>query len=310
MEDVVLKLLRKHNINGIERLLEHESFDVNLRDKGGWSPIGYAAYNLRMSIFTMLFACSNIVLSPIEYIRTAVFIAAGDGYTAIFRMLLACSETNINYQPLSGWTPLIVAIRRNNIKILKILLSQSDINVNLQTRNGETALMFAAKKRDKHILKLMLPDIDSKCYNPATFVELLLARSDIDVDIKNDSGDTALVCAAKKGIYANLRLLLIHAPTKVEIKDGYDEVVKKMLTNWKLYLPRWRCRGKRCKIYPKEFKDIAVSWIFAGKHLNLPNDVYHLILEYIADVWKRLPDEEIVIEPTKKRIKINDILFL
>lgn len=132
----------------------------------------------------------------------------------------------------------------------------------------------------------------------------MLTRSDTDLNIQNSSGSTVFTLAAKYKYPNILKLLLAHTPTHVEIKGEYTNEIKKILTNWKLFFPAWRYRELGCKIYPKELKNIAFTWLLVGKRLKWPKDMVHLVLEYVAGAWKWAQDNETsAIEPTKKRIK-------
>ena len=125
-------------------------------------------------------------------------------------------------------------------------------------------------------------------------------------NIKDDEGHAPLYWAARNGHEKIVKLLLRHYPIRLKYNDIFTDEVGSLILKWKLFLPDWRCRGKLGgKKYPKEFKDSAISWLLVGKRLILPKDISHLILEYTADMWRLLPDENAAIGSTKKRIKIK-----
>lgn len=109
-----------------------------------------------------------------------------------FDRLLLKYNCNVNIQNKYGCTALHLAIIHSDLEIVKLLLNYA--NLNLQDANGETALHYASK----------IGALD-KC-------ELLLASAEhgCDLNIKNNSDQTALELAALHGYEEIAHLLIIN----------------------------------------------------------------------------------------------------
>jgi ankyrin repeat protein len=71
-------------------------------------------------------------------------------------------------------TPLINAVRRNNVDLIKRLL-RNGADANATNNNGETALMFAARKGDDEMVEILLPKSDAKAVPNSGYTALMLA---------------------------------------------------------------------------------------------------------------------------------------
>ncbi|RWS29098.1 Ankyrin repeat domain-containing protein 49-like protein [Leptotrombidium deliense] len=121
------------------------------------------------------------------------FVVDCDGYTPLHRAsqgnhcdaikLLLDRGVPVNAQTANGWTALHCASHWKNIEAAALLLDNG-ADVNALTSGNVTALHLAAAARDRRLLELFL-------YHP-----------DIDIDIKNDSGDTAYAIAVRNGPFA------------------------------------------------------------------------------------------------------------
>ncbi len=110
---------------------------------------------------------------------------------------------DLNYQDDIGWTQLMHAVKRGDLKMVEALLSVPGVNVNAKSKRGRTALMIAAGEG-----------------NPA-IVKKLLSKRGIQVDAQNIFGTTALILAADEG-HAEVVKLLLEAGANPNLtgKDG------------------------------------------------------------------------------------------
>jgi ankyrin repeat protein len=102
-------------------LLEHHA-DVNLVDKSGWTPLALAAQNNSTEIVTTL-------------------INHG-------------ANQNIHVPIFGGETPIMTAIRNNNLQMLKVLVAAKP-DLALANSQGRTALSYARGYRDEEMIEIL-----------------------------------------------------------------------------------------------------------------------------------------------------------
>ncbi len=186
----------------------------------------------------------------------------------VVELLLANKTINVNLQNKNGYTAVIYASRNGNIEIVKLLLKVEAINVNLQNKSGYTALILASWNGYIEVVKLLLN------------IEI------ININIQDNTGQTALVIASRKGNIDVVKLLLGKGATIISESNRYSKKINEVLTNWKIYLPRWN-RFKTYRYYPKEFKNIVILWLLICKRKNfVSKDIRLLMIEYLAESWK------------------------
>jgi len=105
----------------VNLLLDHHA-DVNSADKSGWTPLALAAQNNSTEIVTTL-------------------INHG-------------AEQNIHVPSLGGETPLMTAIRKNNLQMLKVLVAAKP-DLTLANSQGRTALSYARGYRDEEMIEIL-----------------------------------------------------------------------------------------------------------------------------------------------------------
>ncbi len=267
--------------------LQIDNIDVNIKDSTGTTPLMVASF----------------------------FTHRHDHDDIFVKLLLERKDINVNLQNMGGDTALMHACKNKNENglIVSLLLERKDLDVNLQNNEGETPLLIACcwVGRD-HVVKLLLERKDinvnlqdnigqtaliNACkYGFYNSVGLLLKRKDIKVNIQDNMGETALFYITRREYYFR-ELKDIVKFTKLFLARGaivdfsytkMNSVMQKILNNRRIYLPRWnRFTTYRC--YPKEFNNIAFQWLLVCKRLDpkVSKDMKYLLLEYIAEVWKK-----------------------
>lgn len=208
-----------------------------------------------------------------KYEMTALHWVSDNGRVEDVKLLLVRTDILVNLQDKHGMTALHRASLHDYTGIVEILLARTDIQVNLQDESGMTALHWASH------------------YGCTEAAKLLLAHINIQVNLLNDGERTALYWASVRFNCGVMKLLLAHG-AKVSMLNinelHFSDRIKKILKNWKYYLPRWN-RFKTCKYYPTEFNRLAFTWLMCCKRLKVfPKDIRYLMLEYIAEAWKFL----------------------
>ena len=134
---------------------------------------------------------------------TPLIYACMKGYVSIVRQLLARDDVDVNAIG-SGWTPLTAACefcRVENLEIINLLLAQDgiDINLGIQTKPLITAV-------GRELMEV---------------VESLLARDDLDPNIVDHDGESALGYAVFRWHSDVVRLLLNRPDIDVNRRDRF-----------------------------------------------------------------------------------------
>ncbi len=131
---------------------------------------------------------------------------------------IMAKHPNVNTQDRDGDTPLIKAIKTNNIGVIPSLVKEQSINLDIPEKTGKTALALAqnAELSGKNhacsnvMVQLLLsagakvPDLSSEILQAATFkngkkaVEQLVNQG-VSVNTKDSEGNTPLILAAQAG---------------------------------------------------------------------------------------------------------------
>lgn len=170
----------------------------------------------------------NVVINkPFKNYRnqTVVFFAARGGFTRCVELLIKAGA-NVNQRDNMGRTALYVACRQNHsecidklrqfgatwatpaiqrdIDIIKAFITAENVN-EIDDEQGRTALIYAAEGIDE----CLMSSIES--------VEVLIANQ-ADVNMMDNNGDTALICASRMGNY-EIVSKLIGSDANVDIKN-------------------------------------------------------------------------------------------
>jgi ankyrin repeat protein len=144
------------------------------------------------------------------------------------RKLLAGTMSPNAFDPVSGETGLIVAVREGSTRVFEVLIARPDIKLELNAPNGNTALMMAAFKGDKPALLALLakgaivnrPGWTALHYAAASgeneIVRILLEHYAY-IDAESPSKLTPLMIAAREGHELTAQLLL---------EEGADATLK------------------------------------------------------------------------------------
>lgn len=139
------------------------------------------------------------------------------------------AHTDINVQEMSnGNTALIAAATFGHERIVQFLLTVPGININAQNNIGETALIAAISNGPcthhalDSFLKQMYVDTSTCCCHE-NITELLLQLEDININIQDREGNTALICACKLGHRTMVQFLLEMPGIYLNIKNDTNQ---------------------------------------------------------------------------------------
>lgn len=192
-----------NNAKSVLSLSKKDKYSVNLPDNSGNTPLIYAAQHGYVNhINTLLANGANPDYRNPETGISALSIAAAAGNSNMIRALGKNGKANLNISDLQGRTPIFYAIEQDKMDgVRALIILGADINV--QDFEGETPLMLALKKKN----------ID--CAN------LLLKQKNINVNLKDNAGNTAANYAAKLASIAPAqKLVAANVDLSVADSDG------------------------------------------------------------------------------------------
>jgi ankyrin repeat protein len=137
-----------------ELLLAHQA-GVNLKNKGGWTPLLSAAINGCDEVVELLLANKAEVNARNADGRTSLHLAAYYNHLKVVKLLLA-GRAEVNAVGHDGMTPLHAAAYHAGKKEMVELLLASGAKVNLKDKNGRTPLHLAAAGEKKDLVELLL----------------------------------------------------------------------------------------------------------------------------------------------------------
>ena len=150
-------------------------------------------------------------------------------------------KANQNVQNKEGYSALIIATISNNVELVKILAPTVDLNLELSKAEGGNAIYWAYKKQYFEITSILEkagavhPEkkevlLQAALNNDFQTVKAALA-SNINPNIYNEAGDSALILAAAGGhLEIAQTMLRKKASINYQDKDGYSAL---LASTWK-----------------------------------------------------------------------------
>ena len=204
---------RSERTIAVKMLLERNDVNPDKADKGGRTPLSWAASYGYEEIVEILLERNDVNPdTQDERGRTPFSWAVIYGHEKVVGALLDRNNANPDTVDLSGRTPLSWAAERGFESIAEMLLQRSDVNPGTVGESGRTLLSWAAGYGCKGIVKILLersdvtPDrADMSGRTPLSWaaqnyqegiVEMLLERNDGNPDTADKGGRTPLSWAA------------------------------------------------------------------------------------------------------------------
>jgi ankyrin repeat protein len=174
---------------------------------------------------------------------TPLMMAAMKGHVAIVKLLID-NGAFVNAKNKFGVTALMYAALENRKDVVLALLDRG-ARVNLTTKKGKTALMFALKSKNREtagILKKIEALSNSKPLDKGFYSNLIAAvasghvpsvkrliNKGVDINERDDDGNTALIWASSLGHTAIVKVLL-EKGADVNIKNNYEHTALKSVS--------------------------------------------------------------------------------
>lgn len=182
----------------VRELINNGGKGINAFDKYGWSALMYASRIGLEGVVEELIAGGADVLRDSE----ALIWASKYDFISIVHDLLE-GGADVNVKDYNGFTPYYWATHENNIHLSSVLLSNG-----AQSTNGETALMVEVKDW--------------------TFVRTIQGHinNGIDVNARDNNGQTALIIAASNNVWDNVITLIDNgADVNAQDNNGYTAIM-------------------------------------------------------------------------------------
>jgi ankyrin repeat protein len=212
---------------------------VDLRDTDGNSPLFIAvSRNLSTTALTPLLERTADINLPQEHGKTLLHVAAAGRSPEVVQLLLE-RQADVNRKDSRGNTPLHIAAQFQGVQEVIRLLLTFGADLTLQNDDGNTALLLACEYGHMAAVQLILKELRrrstlSSAFNasnkagrtPISFaledealLELLFEYG-VDINARNDQGNTALHLAAFHSHLDTVRLLLQRGALSLPNADG------------------------------------------------------------------------------------------
>ena len=216
---------------GVVQAMLDSGADVNAKDKDGWTPLLWAAYNGNAEVISVLLQAGADVNAKKNNGDTPLLSAVLRENIELISVLLK-RGADVNAKDDDGRTPLLSAVLRENIELISILI-QAGADLNAKDNDGFTPLDLAeggkhwaaAKALEDAIINTGKPNSHAllelgKKWKTITAAEVLaMINAGADVHAKNNDGNTPLHAAAWKG-NAEVIPVLIKAGADVHAKNN------------------------------------------------------------------------------------------
>jgi ankyrin repeat protein len=252
---------QKGHVSIVQQLLARNDVDVNARGShygSGYrcTPLIIACKKGHVEIINLLLAKDGVDIN-LAYTETPFIAAARMGLMEVVESLLARADFDPNIVTDSGVYALGDAAHEGNVDVMKLLLDHPDVDPNFAGGyDGTTPLILGSRFPD--VVKLLLDqqgiDVNSRensddlrtalieavCDNCVESAKLLLEREDININIPDSEGWTALHWACHEMTPEVVDLLLGRNDIDLNPRD---------VVNWKTPLA-FACRIDNCRNIP------------------------------------------------------------
>ena len=212
MDKILIKACQNGQKGIVESFLKRNNMNINHVDNDGYAALHYACAKGTRDIVKMLIAHGADVSLASNKGVTPLHLAAKTGSKEIIKMLVD-EGADINVTDDSGESVIIYGIKSGRTDAVRFM-KELGADVTLADNEGRTAVDHANIKGMAGMIENVLDGAEihadsfgntplhQSCYNGhSEAVKAMLRNQDIEVDVKNDAGETPLICAIKsKGV--------------------------------------------------------------------------------------------------------------
>ncbi|CAB3387794.1 Hypothetical predicted protein, partial [Cloeon dipterum] len=246
----------KNDAEAVEAILK-EPLDVNSRNNYGRAPIHWASSRGSTDIMQLLIEARCDIEAKDKYGMSPILMAAWHGHKDAVQLLVKCgANTQVNNKKL--YTLLMCAVHNNRLDVVNFLLETvEDLEIDVEDMERQTALFHAAHNGHHDVVKRLieagarynLRNKVSKSLTPrylftlwcnfqkktgrtplhaasenghVEVLQLLLLQENLERDVQDEDGNTALhIAAENQQTLAVEALLEVGYPPDKENKKGY-----------------------------------------------------------------------------------------
>lgn len=176
--------------------------------------------------------------------RTPLHFAAENGYYKVVQVLLNSRQLDVNARDQCGSTALHDAARGGHMVVVNLLLSKADIDINIEDKNGCTPLWWATGHGHHGVALRLLKERNVNINAVGKFetyvrrkstslhhavergwpqlVRRLLAKTTLNPNITDESGQTPLSCAAHEGDLQIVEYLLRRPDVQMNAVEEFE----------------------------------------------------------------------------------------
>ncbi|MFA4885620.1 MAG: ankyrin repeat domain-containing protein [Desulfotomaculaceae bacterium] len=216
----------------IRYLIKEKSFDVNVRDENGMSPLIYAAFFGHDEVVKALLDCGADVNACGNSGITVLMAALQNANNEQIARLLIDSGADVNACDGQGLTPLMTAVYADSIGMTLYLLEKGAV-VQVKNSKGWSALDLAKQKGNHQLLQVLhqagsLKNADliyaARIGDVAWLAEMI--KGGADVNAANDDQETPLLWASFNGHVKVVKTLLDNgARVNDRSKEGWSALM-------------------------------------------------------------------------------------
>ncbi|CAC5397292.1 unnamed protein product [Mytilus coruscus] len=220
----------------IIRLLVEKGADVNVADERGLTPLIWSCAISNSDIVRLLIEKGADVNVSDMHGQTPLIWSCENDNSDIVRLLIE-KGAQVNVQDMDGDSPLTLACENENYVIVQLLIGIG-AELNVPCHNGDTPLMLACKNNNFEIAQSLI-EHDLIFNAPDDYGNAPL----VNVDLQNQSGQTALILACLSG-YTNIVVLMISRKPNLNVcdfdgmtalshacKNRFHEIVNELILN-------------------------------------------------------------------------------
>jgi ankyrin repeat protein len=201
----------------IEMFLARADVNVDSKDVDGRTPLSFAAEQGHVSTVKLLLARNDIdadskdddgrtpLSFAVEVQSHCLFDLCKDrnpeGHQMVIEMFLARTDVNANSKDKNGRTPLSFAAQCGCAYAVKLLLARDNVDADSRDEAGRTPLSYVVDTWGESIIqpfcmrRFSLYPADEE--GSQMVIDMLLSRTDVNVDSKDKNGRTPLSFAAE-----------------------------------------------------------------------------------------------------------------
>ena len=248
----LLLAIQKDNHELIKKFIDGGA-DVNVKNKNADNALLYAVKNANSELTSFLIKRGAKLNITNNDFNTPLILSCQAGDQNVVRILVE-GGADVNFMNSDLNTPLLAAVKPRNASIVRFLISKG-ANINEKNRATMSPIVKAVLCKDDEIVKLLIDNgadtnITYTQYNVTkTLLQIafdsdnmhifeLIAKSGVNLNLKNANGETMLVSAIKSYKIAQAKILIengadinlkdrsLSTPLMLAITENLENIVK------------------------------------------------------------------------------------